>query len=154
MKAYLTLILLILFSPLIKASDFFVGPLTTSLAEGELITGLQLPHWPVNRRWGFEEFARRRGDFAIAGVCAGIDTDSKGAVVNARIAVIGMGSTPLRMVAAEHLLGGRVLDAVSINAAATVAAETVTPSADIHGSADYRRALVDRKSTRLNSSHT
>jgi carbon-monoxide dehydrogenase medium subunit len=126
----------------IKAADFFVGPLTTSLAAGELITGLQLPHWPENRRWGFEEFARRRGDFAIAGVCAGVDMDNNGAVTGARIAVIGMGSTPQRIVAAEQLLCGRALDAASITTAATAAAETVTPSADIHGSADYRRALV------------
>ncbi|NBR27707.1 MAG: xanthine dehydrogenase family protein subunit M [Betaproteobacteria bacterium] len=126
----------------IKAADFFVGPLTTSLAAGELITGLQLPHWPENRRWGFEEFARRRGDFAIAGVCAGIDTNNNSAVSGARIAVIGMGSTPQRIAAAEQLLCGRVLDAASITAAAAAAAEAVTPSADIHGSADYRRALV------------
>jgi len=126
----------------INAADFFVGPLTTSLAAGELITGLQLPHWPENRRWGFEEFARRRGDFAIAGVCACIDTDKNDAVASARIAVIGMGSTPLRVAAAEQWLGGRTLDAASITAAADVAARNVTPSSDIHGSADYRRALV------------
>ncbi len=126
----------------IKAADFFVGPLTTSLTAGELITGLQLPHWPENRRWGFEEFARRRGDFAIAGVCAGVDMDNNSAVTSARIAVIGMGSTPQRIVVAEQLLCGRTLDTASITTAATAAAETVTPSADIHGSAEYRRALV------------
>jgi carbon-monoxide dehydrogenase medium subunit len=126
----------------ISATDFFIGPLTTSLTAGELITGLYLPHWPANRRWGFEEFSRRRGDFAIAGVCAYVDTDDSGKVTLARVAVLGMGSTPQRIVAAEQLLCGRILDATSIAAAATAAAGAVTPSTDIHGSADYRRSLV------------
>src|SRR5258705_671653 len=50
----------------IKAADFFQGPLMTALTSDEIIVEVRLPAWPAGRRWGFEEFARRRGDFAIA----------------------------------------------------------------------------------------
>ncbi len=54
----------------IAAAEFFFGPLATALAPDEIITELQLPAWLAGRRWGFEEFSRRRGDFALAGVGA------------------------------------------------------------------------------------
>src|SRR2546423_3089490 len=50
----------------IAAGDFFRGPLMTALAPDEIIVEVRLPEWPPARRWGFEEFARRRGDFALA----------------------------------------------------------------------------------------
>src|SRR6266550_391757 len=52
----------------IGAGKFFHGALTTALAPDEIIVEIRLPAWPARRRWGFEEFARRRGDFAMAGV--------------------------------------------------------------------------------------
>ena len=51
----------------IKSGDFFEGALTTALAPDEIIVEIRLPAWPAARRWGFQEFARRRGDFAIGG---------------------------------------------------------------------------------------
>src|SRR6516162_166277 len=51
----------------IRAGDFFIAPLTTALAADEIITEIRLPAWPAKRRWAFKEFARRRGDFAMAG---------------------------------------------------------------------------------------
>src|SRR5437016_8799070 len=59
----------------VRASDFFLGPLSTALADDELIVEVRLPAWPAKRRWAFEEFARRRGDFALAGVAAYYDLD-------------------------------------------------------------------------------
>ena len=49
-----------------QAADFFQGALTTALAPDEIIVEIRLPAWPTGRRWGFQEFARRRGDFAMA----------------------------------------------------------------------------------------
>ena len=51
----------------IPAGRFFTGALTTTLADDEIIVEARLPAWPAKRRWGFEELARRRGDFALAG---------------------------------------------------------------------------------------
>ncbi len=52
----------------IAAADFFVDSLTTALAADEMIVSMRLPAWKSGRCWAFEEFARRRGDFALAGV--------------------------------------------------------------------------------------
>jgi carbon-monoxide dehydrogenase medium subunit len=57
----------------IKAADFFQGALTTALTPDEIIVEVRLPAWPTGRRWGFQEFARRRGDFAMAAAAAAVD---------------------------------------------------------------------------------
>jgi carbon-monoxide dehydrogenase medium subunit len=129
-------------SRVVPAAAFFLGPLTTALADDELITGITLPPWPHARRWGFQEFARRRGDFALAGVAAFYDPDGAGRVANAHIAAIGVDDRPRRLTAAEAVLNGRVADADVIAAATQAAAQSVNPTDDIHGSARYRRALL------------
>ena len=127
----------------IAAASFFTGPLTTSLASDEIITALHLPPWPMARRWGFEEFARRRGDFALAGIALFYDPDAGGRAANAHIAVIGACARPHRLGAAEAALDGRVVDEETILAVAAAAALAVDPPDDLHADADYRRALVD-----------
>jgi carbon-monoxide dehydrogenase medium subunit len=62
----------------IHAADFFQGALTTALAPDEIIVEVRLPPWPAGRRWGFQEFARRRGDFAMAAAAAFYDQDGNG----------------------------------------------------------------------------
>jgi len=126
----------------IKAADFFVGPLQTTLGADELITAIHLPAWPKERRWGFLEFARRKGDFAMAGVAVFYDPDSSGKATNAHIGVIGMGDKPRRLAKAEAALNGKSVDAATIEAVAKVASAEVEPSGDIHASPEYRRALV------------
>ena len=98
--------------------------------------------WPSARRWGFQEFARRRGDFALAGVAAFYDLDSAGHATNTHIGVIGVDDRPRRLTAAEAVLNGRTVDANAITATAEMAAQIVDPPDDIHGTARYRRALL------------
>jgi aerobic carbon-monoxide dehydrogenase medium subunit len=129
-------------SRLVPAAAFFLGPLTTALAPDELITRIRLPPWPSARRWGFQEFARRRGDFALAGVAAFYDLDSAGHAKNSHIGVIGVDDRPRRLPAAEAVLDGGVVDANAITATAQMAAQVVDPPDDIHGTARYRRALL------------
>jgi carbon-monoxide dehydrogenase medium subunit len=112
------------------------------LADDELITEVRLPAWPANRRWGFEELARRRGDFAMAGVAAFYDTDEEGKARNAHIGVIGACSKPHRIAQAEAALNGRVVDAAAIQAAARAAEKALEPPRDLHASAAYRRSLA------------
>ena len=57
----------------IPAGDFFTAPLTTVLAPDEIVVAVDLPGLPAATGWGFEEFAQRRGDFAVAGVAAPCD---------------------------------------------------------------------------------
>jgi carbon-monoxide dehydrogenase medium subunit len=126
----------------IAAGEFFLGPLTTSLAAGEIVTELLLPAWPPGRRWGFEELARRRGDFALAGVAAFYDEGEGGRVRDAHIGVIGAGARPRRLAAAEAALDGRALDESALAEATRAAAAEVDPPDDHHAPAAYRRALV------------
>jgi carbon-monoxide dehydrogenase medium subunit len=126
----------------IAAADFFVGPLQTTLAPGEIITAIHLPAWPEGRRWGFLEFSRRKGDFAMAGVAVFYDPDASGKATNTHVGVIGMGDKPRRLPKTEAALDSRTVDAVTIEAAAKTASAEVEPSGDIHAGPEYRRALV------------
>jgi carbon-monoxide dehydrogenase medium subunit len=126
----------------VAAADFFTGPLETALRPGELITELHLPPWPAERRWAFREFARRHGDFALAGIALFYDRDVRGRAGNAHVAVIGACSRPHRLPSVEALLNGRIIDGTAIIAASEAAAAAVDPPRDLHADADYRRALT------------
>ena len=127
---------------LIRAGDFFLGPLTTALKPEEIIVELHLPPWPAQRRWGFEEFSRRRGDFALAAAALYYDTLPDGTAGNSHVGVMGVGDRPQRLAQVEAMLNGRVIDGDTIAEAERAAAATVNPSDDIHASAAYRRALI------------
>ena len=127
---------------IIAADDFCTGSLTTVLEDDEIVTRLRLPPWPAGRRWAFEEFARRRGDFAIAGVALFYDLNEQGLACDVHLGVIGAGDRPRRLTRVEALLEGRRIDAAVIRVASELAAAAVDPPSDIHAGADYRRDLV------------
>jgi carbon-monoxide dehydrogenase medium subunit len=126
----------------IPAAQFFLGPLSTALAPDELLVEIKLAPWLPGRRWGFQEFARRRGDFAIAGVAAYYDVDDAGRAKNAHIGVIGACIRPHRVAAAEAQLNGRKVDSAVIAAAAKALCAEIEPPEDLHASAEYRRSLA------------
>lgn len=126
----------------VRAIDFFTGPLSTLRQPDEIVTELHLPKWPRSRRWAFRKYARRDGDFALAGVLLFYDEDRQGAVGNSHVGVIGACKCPRRLTRVETLLNGRALDDDLIRRAAAMAAEEVDPPDDLHGDAAYRRGLV------------
>jgi carbon-monoxide dehydrogenase medium subunit len=126
----------------VQAADFFLGPLTTALADDEMILEVRLPAWPRERRWAFSEFARRRGDFALAGVALYYDVDGQGRAHNAHIGVVGACYHPKRLPLAERALDGNVVDADTAVSVAKVASEECDATGDFHASVEYRRALV------------
>ena len=126
----------------IAAADFFTGALSTVLADDELIVELRLPAWPRERRWAFEEFSRRRGDFALAAVAVFYDRESTGAARDAHIGVIGACLRPHRVPQAEALLNGRCLDADTVAVAVRAFEAALEPPSDLHASAAYRRSLA------------
>ena len=125
----------------IAARDFFVDSLTTALAADEMIESLRLPAWKAGRCWAFEEFARRRGDFALAGVALFYDLD-QGRAAGPHIAAIGVAATPLRLTAAEQALAGKAVDQAAIRETVAAATASIDPPGDIHAPGDYRRALL------------
>jgi carbon-monoxide dehydrogenase medium subunit len=114
---------------IVAADDLFVGPLMTTLADEDLVTAVR---FPLPSRWGFAEFARRHGDFAlVTAVTAELDDA-------VRIVLGGIGPVPRRATAAEAVLaaGGTAGDA------ADAAAQEIDPTGDLHGSAAFRRAIA------------
>jgi carbon-monoxide dehydrogenase medium subunit len=128
-------------SRVIAADDFFQGPLMTALTSDEIITEIRLPLWPSKRRFGFQEFARRRGDFALAAAAVFYDDDN-GTARNAHVGVIGVGDRPLRLPSVEAVLNGQKISEAVIAKAEAAASAAVDPRDDIHASGAYRKALV------------
>jgi aerobic carbon-monoxide dehydrogenase medium subunit len=126
----------------IKAADFFQGALTTALKPDEILIEVKLPAWPASRRFGFQEFARRRGDFAMAGVAVFYDPDASGKAANAHVGVIGVGDKQRRLAKAEAAINGNKIDDATVAKAAAAASAEVEAQDDIHASAAYRRALT------------
>ncbi len=126
----------------VDAAEFFTGALITALGPDELIVEIRLPPWRGNRRWAFQEFARRRGDFALAGVALFYDQGQSGRAENAHVGAIGVGGTPLRLSAVEAVIDGQAVNDSVLSAAAVAASESVDPADDIHAPGDYRRALL------------
>ncbi len=125
----------------IPAKDFFDGALSTVLEEDELVTEVRIPALPANCGWGFEEVSQRAGDFAMAAAAATVSL-SNGAAVQVRLALMGVGDTPMRMRGIETQLSGAPLTAETIEAAAASVVDAVDPMSDLHASSDYRRHLA------------
>jgi aerobic carbon-monoxide dehydrogenase medium subunit len=125
----------------IAAADLFIAPLTTALAADEIITEVRFPATPPEACYAIEEFARRRGDFAIAAIAVMLVRHGERCTV-ARLATAGIGSVTVRLREAEAILEERGLAEAAIAAAAEKAAEVVEPMSDQHGSADFRRHLT------------
>jgi carbon-monoxide dehydrogenase medium subunit len=126
----------------IPADDFFIAPLTTALAADEIITEIRLPAWPAERRWGFREFSRRRGDFALAAAAVFFDVDDASRAHNTHIGAIGIGDRPLRLADAEAEVNGKIVDVAVSERAGRAASASVDPQSDIHASGAYRKSLV------------
>jgi carbon-monoxide dehydrogenase medium subunit len=126
---------------IIDAADFFAGALTSALEADEVVTEIDLPALPPGTGWGFHEFARRSGDFGIAGVAATV-TRAGEAASQVRIALLGVGEAPCRARDAEALLTGTRFDAAALQAAAASVRQAIDPNDDLHASADFRRHLA------------
>jgi aerobic carbon-monoxide dehydrogenase medium subunit len=125
----------------IAAGDFFRGPLMTALEADEIITEIRLPAWPAKRRYGFQEFSRRRGDFAMAAAAVFYDEDNDKAH-NAHVGAIGVADYPQRLSSVEAIINGQKIDDAVIAKAEAAASAAVDPADDIHASGAYRKALV------------
>ena len=125
----------------VEASELFTAPLTTSLMPDEILTEVRFPVMPTGAGYAIEEFARRKGDFAIAAIAVMLMRDGE-RCTTARLATAGIGPIPARLREAEAILEERGLGEAAIAAAAEKAAELVEPMSDQNGSAEFRRHLT------------
>jgi carbon-monoxide dehydrogenase medium subunit len=125
----------------IPAKDFFDSIMTTMLHEYELLAEVRLPLPAPDTRFGFCEFSRRAGDFALAMALVSYRPNAA-KISEPCVAVGGVEAFPRRIEAAEAALAGRAPNAETLATAADAAAQAVEPLDDENISAEYRRALV------------
>lgn len=132
----------------IPADEFFVTYMTTSLETTEVLTAVRFAPFAPQRRWAIQEFARRNGDLALAGVALTLNVDG-GLCRDVRIAAFGVEATAVRLTAAEQLLEGQPAQAAQFEQAGKAgAAQLDDPMSCIHASSAYRRHLVGVLTTR------
>jgi carbon-monoxide dehydrogenase medium subunit len=128
-------------------AEFTTGFMATALEPDEMIAAVELPLWRDGHGYGFREFARRHGDFALAGAAALLDIGADNIVRRAALALFGVAEQPVRVDAAEVTLTGKAIDSTAIQTAAA-AAWLIEPISDIHAGGDYRRHLAQVLSAR------
>ena len=126
---------------LIAAKDFFQGIMTTALAEDELLAQVRLPLLPADAGFGFNEFSRRAGDFAMSAALVTCRLRN-GKIADARIGVGGAEPSPRRIAEAEAIVEGHAPGDKLFRSAAEAAAKAVDAMEDHQTSAEYRRDLV------------
>jgi len=124
----------------VPAAEFFQGYFTTAVDDGEILTHIRVPKYTG---WGahYEKFTRVAQQWSIVAVAAMVKVEG-GTIVQARIGLTNMASTPVRATAVEAALAGSPATVEAIAAASALAAEGTDPASDLNGDAAYRRHLA------------
>jgi CO/xanthine dehydrogenase FAD-binding subunit len=121
---------------------FFLGPYAVDLQPDEIVVEIRLRKPAQPAAGAFLELSRRHGDFALVEAAVQLQIDSAGQCAAVQIGLGGVAGTPVRALAAEQYLHGRIADVVRCEEAAALAAENLEPDDDVHGSADYRKRMA------------
>lgn len=123
----------------IAAADFFTGLWENALAADELLAAVRFPVWSGRCGFAVHEFARRHGDFAIAGATVAVQVDDDDRVTRCGVGLLGLGSTPERGTPAESAVLGRPVGDISADEFGRLALSDLhyIPS-DLQGSVSYR----------------
>ena len=125
----------------IPADDFFIGPMLTTIGQGECIRAIRFPVWQHQRIGiGFFEISARRSDFAFVAAAAQVALDDDGSCLDVALGVGGVGDRPLRLDVSS--LVGTKLDAASVAEAVNAASSDMDAMSDLHASAAYRRRVA------------
>ncbi len=123
------------------ADDFFIGPMLTSIGQGECVSAIRFPVWPHRRiGTGFFEISARRSDFAFVAAAAQVALDDDGSCVEIALGVGGVGDRPLRLDTSS--LVGTKLDPASVADTVKAASGDLDAMSDLHASAAYRRRVA------------
>jgi CO/xanthine dehydrogenase FAD-binding subunit len=127
----------------VAADDLFTGPYENALDDGEILVATDWPTTDALPGQAFEEIAQRHGDYTIAAAACALRVGDDGRVAEARVALGAVGDRPLLVADAGAALTGATVDDEAAHEAGRAAAAAVDPIEDIHGSARYRRRLVE-----------
>lgn len=125
----------------IAVDDFFTGLYSTALAPDEVLTACEIPLAAADHWFGFNELARRHGDYAIVGMAVTARRQGP-ALQNVRIALLGIDATPVRARQAEALLEGRPLDAALVPQAVACLRAEIEPLPDLTNTPETKRHLA------------
>jgi aerobic carbon-monoxide dehydrogenase medium subunit len=120
----------------VKADDFFTGLFETALTARDVLTAIHVPAAATHTRVGFAEFARRHGDYAMAGLAACARAEGS-ALRDVRLAFFGVGATPIRARRAEAAMAGGGVDA-----AVKALADDLDPPDDVQASGAVKKHLA------------
>jgi carbon-monoxide dehydrogenase medium subunit len=132
----------------VPANEFFIALFTTALEPDELLVEIELPPLPPRSGWSFQEVARRKHDFPLAGVAAVVtlaegDPPSQATCQEARLVFVSLGDAPMEARQAAEMLQRQVPTSDALRAAAETAAQAdIDPVSDIHATAEFRRHLA------------
>lgn len=128
---------------MVPIDEFFFGFYMTAIQEGEILTAIHIPVPAAGTGNAYHKLERKVGDYATAGVAVQLTIDGSGTVTYAGIGLTNVNPTPIRAARSEQALVGKKLTEETIAAAAKMASEDCNPSADLRGSEEYKRAMVE-----------
>lgn len=125
----------------IKATDFFVEMLTTSLQPGEILREIRIPASKGKPAQAYVKVRHPASGFAVVGVAVNLSIDG-GKCQSAAIGITGVSPTAYRATKVENALKGNAVDAKTLSAACAHAAAGVDVNSDLYASAEYRKQLA------------
>jgi carbon-monoxide dehydrogenase medium subunit len=132
----------------VPASEFYRGPFTTGLAPAELLVSVEFPPQPPDAGWAFVEVARVHGAFALVGVAALLHAGSDGALDDVRLALCGVGGTPVEILGLDDVVLGEQASERLLARVARHVRATIEPFSDNQAGAGYRREVAGAVSAR------
>ncbi len=131
----------------IEFAAFPVAFMTPAIELNELVTAVRFPVWPDAHGYGFSEFSRRHGDFAIVSAAALLTEDSAGKITRASVTLGGIAVAPVRATEVEQALIGHAPDDKLLREACE-SCRKYDAIEDIHAPANYRQHLATVMSRR------
>ena len=127
---------------MVPIDEFFFGFYMTAIQPDEILTEIQIPVPPASTGSAYHKLERKVGDYATAGVAVQLTLDNNGICTAVGIGLTNVNPVPLRAARSEEALLGKPITDASISEAAQYASEDCSPSADLRGSEEYKRAMV------------
>jgi carbon-monoxide dehydrogenase medium subunit len=131
----------------VEFAAFPVAFMTPAIELNELVTAVSFPAWPADHGYGFVEFSRRHGDFAITSAAALLTEDASGRITRASVTLGGVAVAPIRTAEVEQALIGQIPDDKRLREACE-ACRKYEALDDIHAPASYRQHLATVMSRR------
>lgn len=126
----------------VEAAHFFQTMFTTSLEPTEILVEINFPEFSNNYGWSFLEIARRKGDYALAGVATLLELNSEGICQKAKLVFLNVGDKAISASTAEKsLIGEEITDKLIKQASEYASQEDIFPMGNVHATPAFQRHL-------------